>query len=133
MKKNAFSLAIVLFLAAVMLAGCSSQKGAAETAVKAAEEAFNAAKGEAVKYVPDQVKSIEGALAALKDKFAKGDYKAVLADAKSVADQAEHQQACQVVDGSERETSQDGRGDSESGGHPLQGQETSGHSHQRGP
>jgi len=70
--------------AAVLLGGCGSEKGPAEQAIKAAEEAFGTAKAEAVKFVPDQVKSLEDAIASVKDKFGKGDYKAVLAEAGAV-------------------------------------------------
>ena len=52
------------------------------------EEAVNAAKTEAAKIIPDQVKSLEGALAAVKDKFAKGEYKAVVAEANALAGKA---------------------------------------------
>jgi hypothetical protein len=75
----------VLVLAfAVLLVGCGSDKGPAEQAVKAAEEAFNSAKAEAAKYVPDQVKSVESAIASVKDKLSKSDYKAVLTEAGAI-------------------------------------------------
>lgn len=88
MKKNLVRLVIVLFGMAVMFIACSSEKGPAELAIKAAEEALNASKSEAVKYVPDEVKSLEGALAAVKDKFAKGDYKTALGEAQALAGKA---------------------------------------------
>jgi HEPN domain-containing protein len=71
-----------------MLIACTSYKGPAEQAIKAAEEAINATKAEAVKYVPDQVKSLESALAAVKDKFTKGDYEAAIKEAQSLVDKA---------------------------------------------
>jgi len=71
-----------------MFIACASQKGPAEQAIKAAEEAINATKAEAVKYVPDQVKSLESALAAVKDKFTKGDYKAVITEAQALVGKA---------------------------------------------
>jgi hypothetical protein len=43
---------------------------------------------EGSKYVPDQAKSLQAALAATKEKFAKGDYTAALADAKGLTDKA---------------------------------------------
>ena len=43
---------------------------------------------EASKYVPDQAKSLQAALAAVKEKFAKGEYAAALNDAKSLTDKA---------------------------------------------
>jgi len=79
---------IVAVLFAFSLAACSSGKAPAEQAIKAAEEAFNAAKGEAVKYVPDQVKAVEDALNAAKDSFAKKDYAAATSAATSVAAKA---------------------------------------------
>jgi predicted phage tail protein len=72
-----------------MLVACGSgDKGPAELAVKAAEEEFNASKGEAAKYLPDEVKSMEGALAAMKDKLAKGEYKAVITEAQAFTEKA---------------------------------------------
>jgi hypothetical protein len=75
---------VLVLAAAVLLVGCSSDKGPAELAIKAAEDAFDAAKAEAAKYVPDQVKAVESALAAVKDKFAKTDYKAALTEAGAI-------------------------------------------------
>ncbi len=88
MKKTFLSLVIVAFVGSLMLMACAGDKGPAELAVKAAEEAVNAVKGEAAKIVPDQVKSLEGALAAVKEKFAKGEYKAVVAEANALAGKA---------------------------------------------
>ena len=88
MKKSFVSLVIVAFIGSLMLMACAGDKGPAELAVKAAEEAVNAVKNEAAKIVPDQVKSLEGALAAVKDKFAKGEYKAVIAEANALAGKA---------------------------------------------
>ena len=88
MKRKIFCLAIILLLGSVMLIGCASDKGPAEQAVKAAEEAINSTKAEAAKYVPDQVKSLESALAAVKDKFAKGEYKAAISEAQALAGKA---------------------------------------------
>ncbi|MBS1127035.1 MAG: putative peptidoglycan binding protein [Nitrospirae bacterium] len=86
MKKKLSIILAVLF--AFSLAACSSGKAPAEQAIKAAEEAFNAAKGEAVKYVPDQAKAVEDALNAAKDSFAKKDYAAATSAATSVAAKA---------------------------------------------
>lgn len=86
MKKN-LSI-IVAALIAFSLAACSGGKAPAEQAIKAAEEAFNAAKSEAVKYVPDQAKAVEDALNAARDSFAKKDYAAATSAATSVAAKA---------------------------------------------
>jgi hypothetical protein len=63
---------MVLGLVGVLAAGCASDKGPAEAALKAAEEAITATKGEAARYVPEQAKALEAALAAAKEKFGKG-------------------------------------------------------------
>jgi len=91
MKRKIFdlvSIVSILVITVVMLTACARDKGPAEQAVKAAEEAINSVKAEAVKYVPDQVNSLESTLSALKDKLAKGEYKAVITEAKALADRA---------------------------------------------
>lgn len=88
MKKKPVVLILILAVGAFMFAACSSDKGPAEQAIKAAEDAVNAAKGEAAKYIPSEVKSIEDALAAAKDKLAKGDYKAALGEAQGLVGKA---------------------------------------------
>jgi hypothetical protein len=75
--------------ALVVLSACASDKAPAEQAVKAAETAVANAKAEAAKWVPDQALSLDAALASVKDKFTKGDYKAVLAEAPALATQAQ--------------------------------------------
>ena len=81
---------IVMILAAALLAACGSRdKGPAETALKAAEEAINNVKGEASKYMPDQVASLESALASVREKLSKGDYKAVLSEAPALTSKAQ--------------------------------------------
>jgi len=79
---------MLLVIFVLFLAACAREKGPAEQAIKAAEEALNAAKGEAMKYIPDQVKSVEDAIKGAKDSFAKGDYKAALAAAKDLPQKA---------------------------------------------
>jgi len=81
MNKKILSLAIVMFMSAFFLISCSRDKDPADLAIKAAETAINATKAEAVKMVPDQVKSLDDSLAAAKEKFAKGEYKAALDEA----------------------------------------------------
>src|SRR5262245_65628197 len=75
--------------ALVLLSACASDKAPAEQAVKAAETAVASAKAEAAKWVPDQARSLDAALASVKDKFTKGEYKAVLAEAPALATQAQ--------------------------------------------
>jgi len=87
-RTSLICLGAALLLSVPILSGCAGDKGPAEAAIKAAEEAVSATVAEASKYVPDQTKSLQAALAATKEKFAKGDYTAALADAKSLTDKA---------------------------------------------
>lgn len=88
MKRNLVRSYILLLVSIVLVSACTSGKGPAEIAIKGAEEAITALKAEAVKYIPDDVRSLEGALAAAKEKFAKGDYKAATSDAQAIVDKA---------------------------------------------
>lgn len=88
MKRNIVCLVVTLFVGALMLVACGNEKGPAELAIKAAEEAINSTKAEAAKFVPDQVKSLEDTLASVKDKFGKGEYKAAIAEAQTLAGKA---------------------------------------------
>jgi hypothetical protein len=88
MKRNLVRLAMILFVGTMMLIACASDKGPAEKAIKAAEDAVNSVKAEAAKYVPDEAKSLESALAAVKDKFAKKDYKAAISEAQALSGKA---------------------------------------------
>jgi len=74
----------VAALFALSLGACSSAKGPAEQALKSAEDALNAGKADAMKYIPEKVKSAEDALKTAKDAFAKGDYPAATAAAADV-------------------------------------------------
>jgi hypothetical protein len=65
--------------ACALLVACSKEKGPADLAIKAADQAITAAAPEAQKYIPAQLKEAQDALATAKDQFAKGDYKAALA------------------------------------------------------
>jgi len=79
-----WSVALLVLLAAAVAGACASQKVPAEAAVKAAEQAFAAVRGEAAKYLPDQVKGVEDALEAAKASLAKGDYAAALTAAQAL-------------------------------------------------
>jgi hypothetical protein len=52
----------------------------AEAAVEAAEGTLATVRTEAVRYVPDQVKAVDGSMAAVRDAFSKGSYTQVLTD-----------------------------------------------------
>ena len=89
MHRHVYSF-IILILAATLLGACGAgDKGPAETALKAAEEAINTAKVEASKYMPDQAKALESGLAAVREKLSKGDYKAVLSEAPALTSKAQ--------------------------------------------
>jgi len=89
MHRHVYSF-IVMILAATLIAACGGgDKGPAETALKAAEAAIDSAKGEASKYMPDQVRSLDSALAATREKLSKGDYKAVLSEAPALTSKAQ--------------------------------------------
>ena len=79
-----WSTVLVVLVAVALAAGCASQKAPAEAAVSAAEQAFAAAKDEAAKYLPDQVKGVQDALDAAKASLAKGDYQAALTAAQAL-------------------------------------------------
>ncbi len=79
---------ILCLMALVLLSACASDKAPAEQAIKAAEAAVAGVKAEAAKWVPDQAQTLDASLASVKDKFAKGDYKAVLTEAPALAGRA---------------------------------------------
>lgn len=85
MKKNLLCIGVILIFAVFMIVACGkADKSAAELAVKSATEAISAAKTEIGKIAPDEVASLETALAAAKEKLDKGDYKAALDEAKGL-------------------------------------------------
>jgi len=88
MRKYVSVVVVMVFAGALVLTACSSDKGPAEEALKAAEQAVNGVKAEAAKIVPDQVKSLDAALSSAKDKFTKKEYKAALADALAIPGKA---------------------------------------------
>jgi hypothetical protein len=83
MLKRWSSVLAVLVVVAVA-AGCASQKAPAQAALTASEQAFAAVKGEATKYLPNEVGGVEQALAAAKSSFDKGDYQAALTAAQAL-------------------------------------------------
>jgi hypothetical protein len=83
---------------AVLAVGCASQKEPATRAVADAEAALAAVRDQAARWAPDQLQSVESALAGLKDSLGKGDYKAVLAAApKLVTDVSELKSAADAA------------------------------------
>jgi hypothetical protein len=86
MKKTFALIACVLLVAG--LAACNTDKGPADLAIKADEAAIQAVADEAAKYAPGQLKAAQDALAAAKDKFAKGEFKEALAAATELGNTA---------------------------------------------
>jgi hypothetical protein len=83
MKK--LSIWLLTALAALAFVGCSADKGPAEKALGSAEAAYSAVHDQAMKYVPQQLGGVEDQLQQVKDSYAKGDYKAVVAAAPALA------------------------------------------------
>jgi len=86
MKKTFALIACVLLVAG--FAACNTDKAPADLAIKSAEQAIQAVADEAGKYAPGQLKAAQDALAAAKDKFAKGEYKEALAAATELGNTA---------------------------------------------
>jgi hypothetical protein len=84
MRKRSLWLMALVMVCLFMAASCSRDKEPAEMAIKGAEEALNAAKGEIAKYVPDQLKSLEAAVKSAKEKFEKKEYTEALNAAKDI-------------------------------------------------
>src|SRR5262245_6065062 len=87
--RRGISSGLVAVAAAMVLVSCeSADKAPATAAITAAQGAIDAVKGEAAKYVPDQLRTLESTLASAKASFEKQDYKAALASAQDVASKA---------------------------------------------
>lgn len=87
MKKNMLAGMFLVAAFAVTLASCGVQKGAAEAAIKAAEDAYNNAKASITAALPEDAKKVEEAISAAKADVEKGDYKAAMAAIKDVPTQ----------------------------------------------
>jgi DNA repair exonuclease SbcCD ATPase subunit len=87
MKRIFVSIVAMLFISVLFMA-CADEKGPAELAMKAAEQAVAATKAEAEKLVPDQVAALESVLASAKDKLAKGEFKEALSEAQGLVGKA---------------------------------------------
>ncbi|MDD3248937.1 MAG: hypothetical protein PHF23_00990 [Smithellaceae bacterium] len=87
MKRIAVQVLATLFIL-VMVMGCADEKGPAQLAMKAAEQAVETTKAEAAKLVPEEVAALEAALASAKEKLDKGEYKAALVEAQGLVGKA---------------------------------------------
>ena len=85
--KKTFALAACALLV-LGLGACATDKAPADAAIKAAETAIQAVADDAGKYVPGKLKEAQDALAAAKDRFAKGEYKEALAAATELGSKA---------------------------------------------
>jgi hypothetical protein len=83
-----------LFLLTV---ACSSNKAPAEQAINAAQSAYDAAKAEALKYIPERAHAVEAALASARASFGNGDYEAALHMANGVLPEANDLNAAAAV------------------------------------
>jgi hypothetical protein len=68
----------------LVIAACASQKAPADAALKAAQQAYDAVKVDAAKYVPQEATDVEAAIGAAKASFDKGDYAAALTAAQAL-------------------------------------------------
>jgi hypothetical protein len=71
-------------LAAVLIVGCENHRAPAEQAVAGAEASLAEVRPLARRYVPEQLRAVEGQLAALKASLAKGDYTGALTAAPNL-------------------------------------------------
>ncbi|NLA41107.1 MAG: hypothetical protein GX874_06815 [Smithella sp.] len=87
MKRIAVQVLATLFIL-VMVMGCADEKGPAQLAMKAAEQAVETTKAEAAKLAPKEVAALEAALASAKEKLDKGENKAALVEAQGLVGKA---------------------------------------------
>ena len=91
----------VALAAVVLLAACNSQRGPAEAAIKAAEGAVASAKAEAARWIPEQEKAAEDAIAKAKEQFQKGDFQGALTFASDAVTKARDLGAAAIAKKSE--------------------------------
>jgi hypothetical protein len=85
MKLKKCLIPVLFIVISVFLGACgAANKEPAAAAIKAAEDAFNAVKGEAMKYVPDKANDVEDAIIIAKASFDKGNFDAALETAKPI-------------------------------------------------
>jgi hypothetical protein len=85
MKLKKCLIPVLFIVISVFLVACgAANKEPAAAAIKAAEDAFNAVKGEAMKYVPDKANDVEDAIIIAKASFDKGNFDAALETAKPI-------------------------------------------------
>ncbi len=82
MRKLSFLRSLALI--AVVAAACSNQKAPAEAALKSTQDAYNAVRTDAEKYVPEQARAVQDGLVAAQAALAKDDYAGVLTQTQSL-------------------------------------------------
>ncbi len=85
MRKRGVKVVVVIVLG-MLLAACSISKEPAEKSIRSAENAFNAVKGEALKYAPVETQEVEKAIAEAKDKYDRKEYEAAFKAATALPD-----------------------------------------------
>jgi len=75
------------FALTVALAACANQQAPAEAALKAAQTAFSTVSADLQKYLPEQGRSMQDALASAQAALTKGDYQQAIAQAQGVTAQ----------------------------------------------
>jgi hypothetical protein len=87
MKSKTYLIPVLFIVISLFLSACvAANKEPAAAAIKAADDAFNAVKGEAMKYFPDQAKGVEDAIVIAKANFDKGNFDEALNGAKAIPD-----------------------------------------------
>ena len=89
MKKTMTATAawFVLIAMGLLVAGCAREKEPASQAIASVEASLNSVHDDAAKYAATELQQADAGLAALRDSFAKKDYKGVLAAAPGVTAQ----------------------------------------------
>jgi hypothetical protein len=85
MKSKGYLVLMLVVVVGLLMASCNGgKKTAATAAIQAAEDAYNNAKTELMKYIPDQTKGVEDAINAAKASLDKHEYEAATTAAQAV-------------------------------------------------
>ena len=76
-------------LALLLAAACSGAKGAAESAISAADQAIAGLPADAAKVAPEEVTPLTQALATARDQLAKGEYEGAMAGVREIPARAQ--------------------------------------------
>ena len=78
---------LAAFVFTIALASCANQQAPAEAALKAAQTAFSTVSADLQKYLPEQGRAMQDALASAQAALTKGDYQAATTQAQGVTAQ----------------------------------------------